>query len=190
METTTTKPSIFLTDYASYNEGSQFEFGHWVDLTDFNDADELNDYIVEHLAECDRKRPLGYGSIREEVMITDYEGFPEQFYCESGCDFKRIYKYLEIDYDNIGDSEKIDLWNEYCQDENLDDEILNFDDDFFETYYHNKTEAARAVCFGKVNWNDDFIQFNGYGNIISMSESEALESIDDKVLIEWLMENK
>jgi hypothetical protein len=36
---------LFLTDYASYNEGSQFEFGHWVDLTEFSDSSDFLDYI-------------------------------------------------------------------------------------------------------------------------------------------------
>jgi hypothetical protein len=79
--TATTTAKIFLTDYASYNNGTQFEFGHWVDLADFNDADELNDYIVNHFAECDETSPLD--SPREEIMITDFEGFPEEFYSES-----------------------------------------------------------------------------------------------------------
>lgn len=39
--TTTESPKLFLTDYASYNEGKQFEFGHWVDLSQFSDADEF-----------------------------------------------------------------------------------------------------------------------------------------------------
>ena len=41
--TATTTAKIFLTDYASYNNGTQFEFGHWVELNDFNDEDELKE---------------------------------------------------------------------------------------------------------------------------------------------------
>lgn len=89
---TTEKARIFLTDYASYNNGTQFEFGHWVDLEDFNDADELSDYIIEHFADADEKSPLD--SPREEVMITDFEGFPSSFYSES-MDFENLYNYLE-----------------------------------------------------------------------------------------------
>ena len=85
---------IFLTDYASYNNGTQFEFGHWVDLNDHSDADALNEYIVNHFLEADEKSPLGYP--REEIMITDCEGFPEQFYSESSMDFEKLYEYLEL----------------------------------------------------------------------------------------------
>ncbi|MBC7845535.1 MAG: antirestriction protein ArdA [Flavobacterium sp.] len=92
MTTSTTTPQIFLTDYASYNNGTQFEFGHWVDLTGFSDADELNEYIINHFAECDKESPLD--SPREEIMITDYEGFPEAFYSES-MSFDALYNYLE-----------------------------------------------------------------------------------------------
>jgi hypothetical protein len=87
-----TNARIFLTDYASYNNGTQFEFGHWIHLDDFNDADELNEYIQEHFKEADGKSPLY--SPREEVMITDYEGFPEDFYSES-MDFELLYYYFD-----------------------------------------------------------------------------------------------
>lgn len=87
-----TSAKIFLTDYASYNNGSQFEFGHWVELSDFSDAEELNEYIVNHFAECDEESPLD--SPREEVMITDFEGFPEAFYSES-MNFESLYNYFK-----------------------------------------------------------------------------------------------
>lgn len=88
---------IFLTDYASYNEGTQFEFGHWLDLEDFADADELLTHIKAHFEECDKKRPLYGGCKREEWMYTDFEGFPEEFYSESYIDFESLYEYLNLD---------------------------------------------------------------------------------------------
>jgi len=193
METLTgTQARIFLTDYASYNNGTQFEFGHWVDLNDFNDAEELNDYIVNHFAECDETSPLPCGSKREETMITDFEGFPEEFYSESGCDWDKIFKYIEIDFENLSDSEKICLWNEYCSENNFDDTIHTFDDDFFETFFSgaNPMETFRLGCFSRISWSDEYIKFNGYGNLESMNEYEAVNSIDEAVLIDWLIENK
>lgn len=188
--TTGTEARIFLTDYASYNNGTQFEFGHWVDLSDFSDADELNDYITTHFEECDEQSPLPCGSKREETMITDFEGFPEEFYSESGCDFEKIFKYIEIDWENKSDDEKISLHNEYCQEQSNEDEIYTFDDDFFEMFFEGKPmEAARATSFGSVNWSDNYIKFNGYGNLESLSDYEAVNSIDEAALIEWLIEN-
>jgi hypothetical protein len=187
--TATTTAKIFLTDYASYNNGSQFEFGHWVELSDFSDAEELNDYIINHFEECDKESPLD--SPREETMITDYEGFPEDFYSESGCDFEKIFKYIELDFENLSDIEKISLWNEYCQEQQYE-EIFNFDDDFFEMFFDGKNpmEVFRLGTFSTINWSDEYIKFNGYGNLESMSEYEAINSIDEAALITWMLENK
>jgi antirestriction protein len=157
-----TTAQIFLTDYASYNNGTQFEFGHWVDLTQFSDEDELQEYITNHFAECDEISPLD--SPREETMITDFEGFPEEFYSESGCNWEKIFKYIELDWENKSDDEKLSLWNEYCSENSIENELYSFDEEFFEIFFADKPmEAARAASFGDLNWGDDYIYFNGYG---------------------------
>jgi hypothetical protein len=89
--------AIFLTDYASYNDGSQFEFGHWVKLNQFANADELNAYITKHFQNADKKSPLGCFSPREEIMITDFEGFPSAFYDEC-MNFEQLFEYFERAY--------------------------------------------------------------------------------------------
>jgi len=95
------EPRLFVTDYASYNEGTQFEFGHWVDLSDFSNANDFTTYLFFHFKECDEKRPL-WGGTREEYMFTDYEGFPQQLYSESmgGKDMERLFEWIELDDDD------------------------------------------------------------------------------------------
>jgi antirestriction protein len=111
--TTTTEARVFLTDYASYNNGTQFEFGHWVDLNQFGDAEELNDYIRNHFEECDKSSPLdNYDSIREEPMITDYEGFPKAFYSES-MSFENLFEYFERAEQSHFDTEVIEAFAEH-----------------------------------------------------------------------------
>lgn len=78
---------IFLTDYDSYNNGKQFEHGHWINLGDFADADSLNEYVENHFKEVGISDP--------EIMVTDYEGLPKNMYSESGMDFEEIYEYFE-----------------------------------------------------------------------------------------------
>jgi len=174
---------LFVTDYASYNEGKQFEFGHWVDLTEFADAEEFNTYITTHFNDV-------VGLQDFEPMYTDFEGFPDSLYSESMNDeeLEKIFKYIELDYENKDDSEKISLWNEYCSEQRNEDEIYDFDDEFFELFFSNKPmEAARAASFGEVNWSDDYISFDGYGNLKSLSN--PINAIDENSLIEWLIEN-
>lgn len=56
------------------------------------------------------------------------------------------------------------------------------DEDFFNTYfYNNPMEAVRSVSFGSYNFNDEYVRFNGYGN---------LETLDEYDLYRELRENK
>ena len=73
-------------------------------------------------------------------------------------------------------------------------EVYEFDDDFFNTYFEGKPEeAARATFFGKIeNWNDEYIRFNGYGNLESLNDyayekelNKGADEIIDRVIDEY-----
>ena len=198
-----TTAKLFLTDYASYNEGKQFEFGHWIDLDQFTDGAELEEYITNHLEEADKKSPLDEFTTREEPMFTDFEGFPENLYAESLCstDLQKIYDYIEIieeigtEKDEITAETWISLHNQYNENNNYsDNDIYNFDDEFFKDHFSDDPmRVAQAVFFGKINnWSDQFIMFNGYGNLESISNSDyEIEShIDKNAIWEDILENK
>jgi hypothetical protein len=90
---------LFITDYASYNNGTQFQFGHWVDLADFNDVDEFQQYVTDHLKQADEDSPLLCETKREEPMYTDYEGFPKSLYAESMSrkELEELFEYVAMD---------------------------------------------------------------------------------------------
>lgn len=180
---------LFLTDYASYNNGSQFEFGHWIDLDQFDDAEAFSEYVTKHLKECDKKSPIE-GSAREEPMYTDYEGFPESFYSESmgPVDLEKLFAYKALDWDDKDDDDKVSLWNEYCDANNIAGDIWQaFDEEFFNVYFvNNPMDAARAVSFGEVDWSHEYIKFDGYGNL--ESTNDPISEIDEDALLEWMLE--
>lgn len=66
------------------------------------------------------------------------------------------------------------------------------DEDFIENMFQTKSDAVRAVYFGNYNYADDFVKFNGYGNLESYSEYQVIEEmksyIDD--IIDRLFELK
>lgn len=72
---------------------------------------------------------------------------------------------------------------------NSDLEHLDYqynDEDFFDAYFGGKPmEAVRAVCYGDYKYMDDYVGFNGYGNLVSLStyefEEELKTNIDDIV---------
>ena len=76
-------------------------------------------------------------------------------------------------------------------------DMFEFDEEFFRMMFsENPYEAARATYFGEIeSWSDDWIGFNGYGNLISMSqwqiEREAIDlaKSEGDEMAEYVMEN-
>lgn len=189
-----TTPKLFLTDYASYNHGKQFEFGHWVELDDFSGAEEFMQYVTDHLKEADEKSPLDEYSIREEPMFTDYEGFPRFLYGESlgTRDVEKIYEYLEHfgDIDDEDDHEWLHLHNTYCRETNrFDDEIYENDEYFFETFFQGSNfDLVQRIFFGDYNFSDEYVRFNGYANLETLHGRDLHDHIDKEAIIEWVLE--
>ena len=67
-------------------------------------------------------------------------------------------------------------------------DIHIFDESFYEYYFNNPYEAARATYFGKVNWTDDYAYINDIGNIITINELKYDDFATD-ILNVWLNEN-
>jgi len=59
-------------------------------------------------------------------------------------------------------------------------EVHEFDDDFFNNYFaDNPSEAVRATFFGDLkSWNDEYIRFNGYGNLESVSDFDYRKELE------------
>ena len=66
-------------------------------------------------------------------------------------------------------------------------EFFENDGDFFESFFENKLDAVRATFYGDYKFNDDYVRFNGYGNLESFSEYDMIEEI--KAYIEEIVEN-
>lgn len=83
---TDTSPRVYVSTYAKYNNGSLK--GEWVNL-DGHDADTFAEAIRElHADEAD-----------PEFMFQDFEGFPREFYSESGLK-DELWEWLELDEHN------------------------------------------------------------------------------------------
>ena len=74
-------------------------------------------------------------------------------------------------------------------------EYWDNDEEFFNTFFRNDPmEAVRASYYGDYNYCDDYVKFNGYGNLESANEYNLVkryeEYIDDivKALIEHYQE--
>jgi len=83
-------PRIYVADLEAYNSGKLV--GEWLDLTDYNDADELMEAIQNVL-----KKSGG-----EEYAIHDYEYLPSSMYSEymGYKDFVEIYEMMDLAKEN------------------------------------------------------------------------------------------
>lgn len=59
--------------------------------------------------------------------------------------------------------------------------VYSNDDEFFQIFFENKVmEAVRALSYGDYNYMDDFVRFDGYGNIESLTEYEWHRELKDE----------
>lgn len=86
-------------------------------------------------------------------------------------------------FNDLRTSEKVSIYNEYQLEHGDPDDMLNsFDEDFFNTYFEGKPmDAVRAAYFGEIHWADEYIRFNGYGNLESVSRFSVDEIIEDEI---------
>lgn len=53
------------------------------------------------------------------------------------------------------------------------------DEDFFNVHFTEPMEAVRAAYFGEYQYSDDYVRFNAYGNLKSVSTWEFEQELKD-----------
>ena len=91
------------------------------------------------------------------------------------------FETFENKFNDLSFGEKMTIYNEYCSEVGSDDGIYDFDDVFFDTYFNSKAEVCRATVFGSVNYSHDYIKFDGYGNLESISKHDAESLFEDSL---------
>lgn len=160
---------LFITTYEDYNNGNQMKKGKYYSLEDYLDIEELESELSEVYKDG------------AEYMITDFEGFPQEWYEES-YRAENIEKLIEIANSDI-DPENLDflsLVSEYLPDSEVfenDEESLKMlcGDDTFKT--------ACMVNFGDWNPTHDYVTLDGYGNL------KSSENIEDLICVTTLIGN-
>lgn len=90
--------------------------------------------------------------------------------------------------ENLKNTSLEDIYNQL--DTEYTEDIIDwipFDDDFWKNYFKNNPyEAARSTYFGNIqNWNDEYIRFNGYGNLETTHRIDY-DLYDTEILEAWL----
>ena len=84
---------------------------------------------------------------------------------------------------NMNETEKLMAMVQEVNNWNSELEFLSVWDnnnEFFDTFFGGEPmEVARAVQFGDYNYNDSYVMFNGYGNLVSYSDYQLEELLKD-----------
>ena len=85
--------------------------------------------------------------------------------------------------------EELDSWNGSFN--NL--RVYENDEEFFRMFFEGITpmEVARATYYGDYKYMDEYVRFNAYGNLESLSEFQYEQELKDNIeeIIDELMEN-
>lgn len=119
--------------------------GDTITLTNKTDHEKLLDQYENTLI---TKVEITIGDIKETI----YETYSFDEDTLEVFDNLLYYDTIKEVATNLDDTHDLDCFNYYP-----------FDEDFFKLFYENKPyEAARDTHFGKVNWNDKYVTFDGY----------------------------
>lgn len=66
------------------------------------------------------------------------------------------------------------------------------DEEFFNVFFEDKIEIARAICYGNYNYAHEYVKFNAYGNLVSATEwdiereyNNFIDEIVDEIANTW-----
>ena len=91
---------------------------------------------------------------------------------------------------DLSDWDLVNIHNEYCQSCNYpDDEIYSNDEEFFKTFFTDPMEAVRSSFYGDYRYCDEFVQFDGYGNLQSFNGYNLRSSLDLGAIAVDVIEN-
>ncbi|NMV53543.1 antirestriction protein ArdA [Lactobacillus reuteri] len=159
------KINVFVSNLAKYNDGELN--GQWTTLP----VDDVNKDILDKL-DLGGDSKQGY---YHDWFISDYEApfkideYDNLYALNELAEALEDYETIEDVYKDLDDREATG-----CED------VYDFDDDFFDTMFMDKTEIARATFFGEIqNWLDPYIYFNGVGNLASMNEYQYQEMLNN-----------
>lgn len=98
---------------------------------------------------------------------------------------KAITKQRILDNNTV--NRLVGLWNLYCDAVGYyDDTIHDFDETTIDEMFSSAYEALRSATFGEVSFTNNYFNFDGYGNINTLSDWEIEDNLDWDAVAEWL----
>lgn len=102
---------------------------------------------------------------------------------------KRTQEAVEQHLRSLNNSDLVQAHNQSRENANdMDSQIFENDEDFFDTHFNKAIDAVRAAHFGTYNYSDNFVTFNGYANLESFDNVE--DNVDISEIAADILENE
>lgn len=150
---------------------------------EFNTVNEAIERIEDINCELDENQLFDenyYVNVKIELFDSEY--IIHEY------DFEDLYKFEEFEDSYIETLEEMYNNLDYREEIPFLNEIIENDWDLLENYFDSKEAAAKAVYFGDYNFNDNYVYFNGYANLVSL-DYIPYEDYETEIFEQWLNEN-
>ena len=136
-------------------------------LFDYNEDDE---FIVTNIEIDYKNENITISATSTERDEDELEDLIETLYELFDYDLAELYEQLpSVAQENLSVSE----W-------------MPHDEEFYNLYFSEEpARAVRAAIFGDVHWADDYVRFNGYGNLETKSQI-PYDDEADVIIREWI----
>lgn len=175
---TSDQPKIYVEELIAHKEG--LDDGEWIILTDYNDGDEIMDYINDLLEQWSEK----YGEERDEYIVSAYENFDEEYY-DKFMDETQFDEILEAhnkggNLQEISDDKGIpvDVLEQIVSDFDPDD-LAEWIDENYYGYFNSERELAEEhvqSIGGLSQLSTDTLEYHfdydGFGSDLASDYSE------------------
>jgi hypothetical protein len=175
---TSDQPKIYVEELIAHKEG--LDDGEWIILTDYNDGDEIMDYINDLLEQWSEK----YGEERDEYIVSAYENFDEEYY-DKFMDEIQFDEILEAhnkggNLQEISDDKGIpvDVLKQVVSDFDPDD-LAEWIDNNYYGYFRSETKLAEEYISnigGITELDDNTLQshfdYSSFGSDLAHNYSE------------------
>lgn len=134
------------------------------------DFDEYDEYVITTVEIDYNNEDITISATPTERDINELEDLIETLYELFDYDLAELYDQLpSVAQENLSVSE----W-------------MSHDEEFYNIYFSEKpADAVRAAIFGDVHWSDDYVRFNGYGNLETKSQIPYNDEADT-IIREWI----
>ena len=121
------------------------------------------------------------------IVNVEIKLFDSEFILH-GYDYGDLYKFEEFENSYIDTLEEMYNSLNYREEIPFLNEIFENDWDILDEHFATKEQAVLSVIMGDYHYNDEYVYFNGYGNLVSLYRI-PYQDYQTEIFEQWLDEN-